>query len=103
MFNKNDAYEFQKYAKKKAVEIYNENYNQNLQWDDIYLVWYAKTLQNHKCLLSTPISGDGCYIEVTFNGDKNEIYIDMYKKVSNTCIDCLNSKVKNQIIKEKNI
>lgn len=101
MFNKNDSYEFQKYAKKKAAEIYNQTHDHKLDWDDIYLVWYCKTLQNHKALLSTPVSGDGCYIEATFNGDKNEMYIDFYKKESNTCYDSLTDKIKKE--REKTI
>ncbi len=50
--------------------------------DDVYVVWYCKTLQNAKALLSTPLP-DGMYYEVTLNGDKNEIYFDAYKKFQN--------------------
>lgn len=50
--------------------------------DDVYVVWFCKTLQNWKCLLSTTAE-DGRYYEVTFNGDKNEMYIDTYKKTHN--------------------
>jgi len=52
---------------------------------DIYVVWSCKTLQNNKALLSTNIS-DGMYYEITFNGDKNELYLDAYKKQFNQCI-----------------
>ena len=44
-----------------------------------------KTLQNHKALLSTTLH-DGMYYELTFNGDKGEIYLDAYKKFENRCI-----------------
>lgn len=54
--------------------------------DDVYVVWYAKTLQNHKALLSTPLP-DGMYYEVTFNGDKDEIYFDAYKKFHNMKVE----------------
>lgn len=54
--------------------------------EDVYVVWYCKTLQNAKALLSTPVS-DGMYYETTFNGDKNEMYFDAYKKVENIKID----------------
>ena len=54
--------------------------------EDVYVVWYCKTLQNHKALLSTPVS-DGMYYEVTYNGDKNEIYFDAYKKWENIKFD----------------
>jgi hypothetical protein len=50
--------------------------------DEVYVVWYCKTLQNAKALLSTPLP-DGMYYEVTLNGDKNEIYFDAYKKFQN--------------------
>ena len=53
--------------------------------DDVYVVWFCKTLQNFKALLSTTIP-DGMYYEVTFNGDKNEYYLDVYKKWENICI-----------------
>lgn len=54
--------------------------------EDVYVVWYSKTLQNHKALLSTPVS-DGMYYEVTYNGDKNEVYLDAYKKWTNIKFD----------------
>jgi hypothetical protein len=50
--------------------------------DEIYVVWFSKTLQNWKACLST-IYTDGIYFEATFNGDKHEIYVDTYHKVSN--------------------
>ena len=52
--------------------------------NDVYVVWFCKTLQNFKVLLSTTVS-DGMYYEVTFNGDKNEYYLDAYKKWQNVC------------------
>ena len=48
----------------------------------VYVVWYCKTLQNFKALLSTTLL-DGMYYEVTYNGDKDEIYLDAYKKFEN--------------------
>lgn len=50
--------------------------------DDVYMVWCCKTLQNNKALLSTTLL-DGMYYECTFNGDKKEMYIDVYKKFDN--------------------
>lgn len=50
--------------------------------EEVYVVWYAKTLQNAKALLSTPLP-DGMYYEVTYNGDKDEYYFDAYKKFEN--------------------
>jgi len=49
---------------------------------EVYVVWWCKTLQNWKALVSTTLP-DGMYYEVTFNGDKNDIYLDVYKKFHN--------------------
>lgn len=46
---------------------------------DVYTVWSCKTLQNNKALLSTTLS-DGMYFEATYNGNKREMYLDVYKK-----------------------
>jgi hypothetical protein len=54
--------------------------------EEVYVVWYAKTLQNAKALLSTPLP-DGMYYEVTLNGDKDEIYFDAYKKFHNIKVE----------------
>lgn len=53
--------------------------------DDIYVVWFTKTLQNWKALISTSLP-DGMYYEVTYNGDKRETYLDAYKKFDNVCV-----------------
>lgn len=52
---------------------------------EVYVVWWAKTLQNWKCLVSSTLP-DGMYYEVTYNGDQEETYIDSYKKFENVCI-----------------
>ena len=59
--------------------------NKKIITDDVFVVWYCKTLQNAKVLLSTNVS-DGMYYELTYNGDKNELYFDAYKKWENKCI-----------------
>ena len=51
----------------------------NVTVDDIYVVWLSKTLQNNKALLTTALN-DGMYYELTYNGDKKELYFDVYKK-----------------------
>lgn len=53
--------------------------------EDVYVVWWSKTLQNSKALISTT-RDDGMYYELTSNGDKGEIYFDAYKKVVNHVI-----------------
>lgn len=71
--------EVRKYAKEhldKSEEIPNF---------EVYVVWMCKALQNHKALLSTSLK-DGMYYELTYNGDKEELYFDAYKKFENKCI-----------------
>ena len=53
--------------------------------DDVFIVWSCKALQNNKALASTTLS-DGMYYELTYNGDKDELYFDAYKKWENICI-----------------
>lgn len=50
-----------------------------------YLVWFSKTLDNWKALVSTTLP-DKMYYEVTYNGAKKEAYIDAYLKVDNQCV-----------------
>lgn len=52
---------------------------------EVFVVWYCKTLQNHKALLSTSLP-DKMYYELTYNGDKKELYFDAYVKLENKCI-----------------
>jgi len=81
---------FQSVCKKKMVEWYNKNGYADTQaippidLSNVFVVWSCKTLQNYKCLVSTTVSGDGIYAEYTYNGDKQELYGDVYRKLSNT-------------------
>ena len=52
---------------------------------EVYIVWKCKALQNWKYLLSSTLH-DGMYYEMTYNGDKEEWYLDVYKKFENRCI-----------------
>lgn len=84
-----DSDKFLSLCKKSVVNYFNEKVektdNNQITEDDVYVVWSCKTLQNNKALLSTTIS-DGMYYELTYNGDKNELYFDAYKKWENKCI-----------------
>ena len=77
-------------CKRLVADYFNEHVDKtdNVAMDSksVYIVWYCKTLQNHKALLSTP-APDGMYYECTYNGDKNELYFDAYKKFENKRIE----------------
>lgn len=82
-------------AKQIVIDYFNNHCEKTdgfvLTKDDVFIVWFSKTLQNWKALVSTTVS-DGMYYEVTYNGDKMETYLDAYKKWDNKCIsDCSNS------------
>lgn len=59
----------------------------------LYIVWKAKILQNWKYLISSTLI-DGMYYELTYNGDKEEWYLDAYKKFENQLITKSNLKSK---------
>lgn len=77
---------FQSVCKKKLVEWYNKHEETKIDMSNVFIVWSCKTLQNYKALVSTTVSGDGIYAEYTFNGDKGELYEDVYRKLTNNCI-----------------
>lgn len=81
---------FQSVCKRKLVDWYNTAYDavhpntpQQIDLSNVFVVWSCKTLQNYKALLSTTVSGDGIYVEFTYNGDKQELYMDVYHKIAN--------------------
>lgn len=79
--------EFQEKAINAArTVLFNElGYNANeIAPCDMYIVWFCKTLQNWKALVSGVHIKE--YIEITYNGDKKEIYVDVYKKDIKVCI-----------------
>ena len=84
-----DSKKFIKLCIDEVVKYTNEHLDKTdkkqITKDDVYVVWSCKTLQNNKALLSTNISV-GMYYECTYNGDKNELYFDAYKKWENRCI-----------------
>ena len=71
---------------KYANEHLDKTDKKEITIDNVFVVWSCKTLQNNKALLSTTLF-DGMYYECTYNGDKNELYFDAYKKWENKCIE----------------
>lgn len=76
-------------AKDIVIDYFNQNVdvtdNKKLTKDDVFIVWFSKTLNHWKALVSTTVA-DGMYYEVTHNGNKNETYLGVYKKWENKCI-----------------
>lgn len=82
--------EFIEICKEKVRDYANEHLdktdNVQITIDNVFVVWQCKTLQNNKALLSTTLF-DGMYYELTYNGDKKELYLDAYKKFENKCFN----------------
>lgn len=82
--------EFVKACKEQVADYFNEHADVTDQVlitpDEVYVVWQCKTLQNWKALLSATVP-DGMYYELTYNGDKQELYLDAYKKFENKKIE----------------
>lgn len=74
-----DANKFEEVAKLAIAK------KEGIPVESIYTVWLCKTLQNNKGLFSDPRPNNQ-YFEVTYNGDKSEMYLDKYVKESNDCI-----------------
>ena len=79
----------QEKANQMVVDYFNARVDktdkQKISVDDVYVVWFCKTLQNWKALLSTTVP-DGMYYELTYNGDKHETYVDAYRKWENVVV-----------------
>lgn len=85
-----DTKEFIQLCKDIIVDYANNHLDHTdknkIDTDDVYVVWYSKTLQNSKALLSTTLPDGMCY-ELTLNGSMAEVYMDAYKKWENRKID----------------
>lgn len=74
-----DSRKFHDLAMKAVFQV-----NPNIAISEMFVVWMVKVLQNNKALIGAVSTCN--YYEVTYNGDKDEIYVDEYDKISNTCL-----------------
>lgn len=80
----------------RSVLFSDFNYNANkIIPSDMFVVWSCKTLQNWKAIVSGVHVKE--LIEVTYNGDKDEIYVDVYEKKRNTVISCNTDSGENNV------
>ena len=79
--------EFMKLCAWKVAEYENkrDDIDVEIDRDDVFCVWSCKTLQNSKCLMSAPHKG-AKYYEFTHNGDRHEVYMDVYSKDINIAL-----------------
>jgi len=83
--------EFLGFARKAVADYWNGHINKpggpELTPEEVYIAWYSKELQNQKATLSADVAvKEGLYFELTWNGDKDEAYLDVYKKLDNVVV-----------------
>lgn len=80
------SYEFEKEAKNSLIKVLSEKYSiRGVDISDVNFVWFSYQLGGMKCTLYSPKIFN-LYAEVTYNKDKNEMYLDIYKKDLNVLI-----------------
>jgi len=81
-----DPDKFQKMSRQAVVDNYNSHRDAGrspeLTIDAVHVVWFSKTLGSSKAVIASSVVR-GLLWEVTFNGHKHELYIDIYKKLNN--------------------
>lgn len=80
---------FQNACKNKFVEWYNKssyankgpNDVQEINADEVFVVWLCKTPQNYKCIINTRAAA--VLAEYTYNVNDGVLYENIYKKIVN--------------------
>ena len=72
----------------RATSIVRNWYNDHVTMtpNEIYVVWMVKVLRNNKAMLSSNHS-DGRYFEVTWDGERQKFYLDVYSRVENQALN----------------
>lgn len=78
-----DPDKFIKTARQVVVDQINNSKNnrstRRIDEKGVYVVWFTKVLGNWKAIVASPIVRTYMW-EVTYNGGKDEIYIDVYRR-----------------------
>ena len=75
------SYDFEKAAKNAVIDVLGDD----IVINQLDMVWFAHELGYKKCTIWGEPMGSK-YAEVTYNRDKDEMYVDIYEKISNTKI-----------------
>lgn len=81
-----NSYDFEKICKNALIKILKEKYGEDYKIQDFHIVWFSKTLQNFKCTICD-LKPNQRYYECTYNGDKKQLYVDIYNKEHNVCVE----------------
>ena len=75
------TYDFECAAKQAVANYQNGIKDRDVVASDFHVVWMCHLLGNKKCILCE--MGSNHIYEVTYNCEKNELYVDDYAKVFN--------------------
>lgn len=67
------------------VYLFAKEQDGSIGLDDVYIVWFCYILGGWKALVSTTLPDDQ-YYEVTYDREKGQTYIDVYKKKENIVV-----------------
>ena len=81
-----NSYKYEVICKNALIEHLKKLYNEDFKIKDLHIVWFSKVLQNYKCVI-IDLKENQRYYELTYNGLKEEIYIDIYEKKHNILIN----------------
>ena len=70
------SYDFEKAAKNAVIDVLGED----IVIDQLEIVWFAHEFGYNKCTIWGEPMGNK-YAEVTYNRDKDEMYVDIYQKI----------------------
>ena len=72
----------------RATSIVRNWYNTHVPMapTEIYVVWMVKVLRNNKAMISSN-HADGRYFEVTWDGERENFYLDVYSRVENQALN----------------
>lgn len=77
-----NSYEFEVAAKNAVIAVIQQEYGDEYNIQQIQMVWFAHVLGNKKAILIDNGMNMRIY-EVTYNREKNELYVDVYEKQHN--------------------
>ena len=81
------SYNFEVICKNALIKELKEKYNETLTIQDLHLVWFTKALKNYKCVICDLLPTNQRIYECTYNGEKDELYVDIYSKEHNIKVD----------------
>ena len=80
-----NSYDYCVAAKNAIIKVAKEKYGEDYRIEDIQVVWMVHLLGFKKGIYIDNGQNQRIY-EVTYNRDRNEMYVDAYEKQSNTVV-----------------